>query len=145
MDNYVAIVFDSDAKACDGLHALWKLDADGDSTVQGAAVIHRHVNGFVDIATKETDPAVRTALGIGIGVLLGVLAGPLNETGFVLPRGKAAVVAEVSEDWTTPIDALAQRSGGTVHRRAKGDIRNDAWDWDYSDYLYPYDYQPTFA
>ena len=185
MDNYVAIIFDSDTKAYEGLHALWKLDADGDVTVHGAAVIHRDAAGMIDVATKETDPGIRTALGIGIGVLLGALAGPIGaaagkviatgtamgvgaaaggaagltadavksdehtqaatETGFVLPRGKSAVVAEVSEDWTTPIDTLAQRYGGTVYRRAKGDIRKDAWDWDFSDSLYPYDYQPTFA
>lgn len=150
MDNYVAIVFDSDAKAYDGLHALWKLDADGDVTVHGAAVIHRDASGVIDVATKETEPGVRTAVGIGIGVLLGALAGPIGAAGggaagLTLPRGKSAVIAEVSEDWTTPIDTMAQRLGGTVYRRGKGDIRNDAWDWDYSDSLYPYDYQPTFA
>lgn len=67
------------------------------------------------------------------------------ETGFVLPRGKSAIVAEVSEDWTTPIDTMAGRFAGVVFRRAKGDIRSDVWNDDYSDYLFPYDYQPVFA
>ena len=185
MDNYVAIVFDDDTKAYDGLHALWKLDADGDVTVHGAAVIHRDSYGYVDVATKDTDIGLRTALGIGIGVLLGALAGPVGaaagktiatgtaigygagagalagltgdavkadeqsqaeyEVGFVLPRGKSAVIAEVSEDSTTPIDTMAQRMGGIVYRRSKDQMHKDTWDWDYTGYLYPYDYQPAFS
>jgi len=185
MDNYVAIVFDNDAKAYEGLHALWNLDDSGDITVHGAAVIHRDQYGHIEVATKETDPGVRTAIGIGVGVLLGALAGPIGaaagatvatgtaigvgaaaggvagltadavksdeheqaayETGFVLPRGKSAVMAEVSEDWTTPIDTMAARLGGKVFRRSKGDVRGDQWNADYGDYLYPYDYEPQFA
>lgn len=186
MDNYVAIVFDSDSKAYDGLHALWKLDTDGDVTIHGAAVIHRDKVGYVDVATKDTDPGVRTAIGVGIGALLGALAGPIGaaagatiaagtaagigaaaggvagltadltksteqdqaayESGFVLPRGKSAVIAEVTEQWTTPIDNMASRLGGSVFRRAKGDVRSDMWfDSDYPEYLYPYDYEPAYA
>jgi uncharacterized membrane protein len=186
MDNYVAIVFNSDTKAYEGLHGIWNLDASGDITVHGAAVIHRDQNGQIEVATKDTDPGLRTAVGVGIGVLLGALAGPIGaaagatiaggtaigigaaaggmagltadavkadehdqatfETSFVLPRGKSAVIAEVSEDWTTPIDAMVKTLGGNVYRRAKGDIRNDSWfDADYTDYLYPYDYEPQFA
>jgi uncharacterized membrane protein len=93
----------------------------------------------------------------GIGAAAGGIAGATGdamkeaeneqaeyESGFVLPRGKSAVIAEVSEDWTTPVDTMAQRAGGTVHRRSKDQMRKDTWDWDYSDYLYPYDYQPAF-
>ncbi|HEY1977690.1 MAG TPA: hypothetical protein VGG89_14145 [Candidatus Baltobacteraceae bacterium] len=185
MDNYIAIVVDNDEKAYDALHALWALDNSGDVTVHGAAVVHRDANGYMDVATKDTDPGLRTAVGIGIGALLGALAGPIGaaagasiaagtaagigaaaggvagltadavkadehdqaayETSFALPRGKAAVIAEVSEDWTTPLDTLAQRYGGVVYRRSKSAIRNDQWDYDYSDYLYPYDYAPAYA
>ena len=36
--------------------------------------------------------------------------------------------------------------GGSVYRRAKGDVRSDMWfDSDYPEYLYPYDYEPTYA
>jgi uncharacterized membrane protein len=185
MDNYVAIVVDNDAKALDALHDIWNLDSSGDVTVHGAAVIHRDKYGHIDVATKDTDPGVRTAIGVGIGVLLGALAGPLGaaagasvaagtamgigaaaggvagvtadaikadehdqavyETGFVLPREKSAVISEISEDWTTPIDTMAQKLGGKVYRRAKSDLHGDQWGPDYSDYLYPYDYDPKFA
>jgi uncharacterized membrane protein len=185
MDNYVALVFDNDSKAFEGLHALWTLDAKGDVTVHGAAVLHRDPNGYIEVATKQTEPGVRTVLGIAVGALLGALAGPIGaasgaaiatgtaagvgaaaggavgmtadavkasehdqaafETRFVLPKGKSAVVAEVSEDWTAPIDTKTKELGGVVYRRSKSSIRNDQWDWDYSDNLYASDYEPTFA
>lgn len=185
MDNYVAVVFQNDEKAFDGLHALWNLDSQEDVTVHGAAVIHRDPFGNIDVATKDTDPGVRTALGLGLGALLGALLGPVGaaagaasaavatgagigaaaggaigltadavkssehdeaafETGFVLNTGQSAVIAEVSESWTTPIDTAMSQLGGKVYRRAKGDVRDSAFfGGDYG--LYPYDYDPYFA
>ncbi len=186
MDNYLAIVFNSDREAYEGLHELWNLDSPGDITAHGAAVIHRDEFDHVGVATKNTDPGVRTAVGVGVGALLGALAGPIGaaagasiavgtaagigaaaggvvgltadavksgehdeaayETGFVLARGQSAVVAEASEDWTTPVDTAMQRIGGVVYRRAKGDVRSDSFfGGEYDDYLYPYDYEPYFA
>jgi uncharacterized membrane protein len=162
MDNYVAIVFDSDEKAFEGLHTLWDLDASGDITVHGAAVIHRDKFGRIDVATKDTDPGVRTIVGVGIGALLGALAGPIgaaagiagaasiaagtaaNETGLAMNPGQAAVIAEVSEDWTTPIDTAMKPLGGVMYRRAKTDVRDSWFQGDYLEYLYPYDYRPRF-
>jgi uncharacterized membrane protein len=74
MDNYIAVVFETDEEAFAGLHALWNLDEGGDVTVHGAAVIHRDTDGHVDVATKRTDPGLRTVLGVGMGALLGDLA-----------------------------------------------------------------------
>ena len=173
MDNYIAIVFDKDEQAFDGLHALWDLDSTGDITVHGAAVIHRDEFGHVDVATKDTDPGLRTIVGAGLGALIGALAGPAGigigaaaggalgltadavkanehdeaayETGFVMKPGQAAVIAEVSEDGTTPVDAAEKPLGGMVYRRSKGDMRETSFFGDdYNDYLYPYDYQPYF-
>jgi hypothetical protein len=68
------------------------------------------------------------------------------ETGFVLADGQSAVIADVSEDWTTPVDSKMRGLGGTVYRRAKDDLEDDAsfvgdaYPYDY--YLYPYEYIP---
>ena len=189
MNNYVAIVFENDEKAYSGLHRLWNLDAEGDITVRGAAVVHRDRLGQVEVATKDTDPGLRTIVGIGIGALLGAIAGPVGsalgvagasavaagsaagigaaaggvagltadtlkageheeaeyETEFVLNPGQAAVIAEVTEDWTTPIDTAMHQLGGVIYRRPKKDVRSASFFGDYSDYLYPYDYTPVFA
>jgi len=186
MDNYVAVVFNTDAEAFAGLHALWNLDDLGDVTVHGAAVIDRHSDGNVIVAKKQTDPGLRTTAGITLGALLGALAGPIgaaagasvaagtavgigaaaggvvgltadavksgeheaaaDESGSVMNPGQSAVVAEVSEDLTAPIDAAMKRLGGTVYRRPKDDVRSDSLDGnDYGDYLYPYDYEPYWS
>lgn len=100
--------------------------------------------------------AAGTAAGIGAaaGGVAGLTADAVKadehdqaayEANFVLKPEKSAVIAEVSEDWTTPLDTVAQRFGGTIYRRGKGDIRNDSWDYDYPGYLYPYDYEPQPA
>ncbi len=198
MDNYVAIVFNNVDAATDGLHELWKLDLRGDITVHGAAVLHRDRYGYIQVATKHTDPGLRTAIGIGVGALLGALAGPVGvaagvagastivagtaagigaatggvigltadavksgeheeaayESGFVLDRGQSAVIAEISEDWTTPLDTAMKALGGKIYRRPKGAVRKDSIDpglGTYPDYpyypyhLYPYDYDPYWA
>ncbi len=186
MDNYVAIVFDKDTEAYEGLHSLWNLDYRGEITVHGAAVIHRDQYGKVHVATKQTDPGLRTAMGVGIGALLGALAGPIGaaagatiaagtaagigavaggvvgltadsikageheqaaqESGFAIKPGQYAVVAEVTEDRTAPIDTMASRHGGKVLlHRPKSEVRNDSFGHYYADNLYPYDYDPYFV
>src|SRR5208283_5683570 len=76
MRNYIAVVFDDTGKAYEGLHALWQLDHSEDITVHGAAVVHRDNMGEFYVDTKETHPALATAVGVGVGALLGALAGP---------------------------------------------------------------------
>ena len=39
-----------------------------------------------------------------------------------LTRGGVAVVAEIEEDWTTPVDTRMEAIGGTVYRRALSDV-----------------------
>jgi uncharacterized membrane protein len=190
MRNYIAVVFDDTSKAYKGLHALWQLDDSMDITVHGAAVVHRDNLGQFQVDTKETRPALATAVGVGVGALLGALAGPLGaaggaaagavaaggaamgaaaggvvglgvdasradtrdqaaaETRFVLGAGQSAVIADVTEDWTTPVDTKMRSLGGVVYRRARSDVEDDVWYDDgylypYNYYLYPYEYIPS--
>ena len=76
MRNYIAVIFNDTGKAYKGLHALWQLDADGDITIHGSTVVHRDDFGEFQVDTKETHPALATAVGVGMGALLGALAGP---------------------------------------------------------------------
>lgn len=138
MDTYVAIVFENDAKAFDGLHALWDLDARGDLTVQGAVVVSRDKWGHIDVQTPDNEnPGLRTGIGVGIGLLLGAL----TQASLVIPNGAWAIIADVKEASPDAIDALTTDRGGKVFRRAKSDVDDDArLSTDYGDYLYPYDY-----
>jgi uncharacterized membrane protein len=76
MHNYIAVIFDDTAKAYEALHALWLMDDDGEITLHGTTVVHRNVWGDFQVDTKETHPALATAVGVGVGALLGALAGP---------------------------------------------------------------------
>ena len=181
MHNYIAVVFDDTQKAYQGLHELWQLDNQGMVTVHGTTVVHRNDWGEFQVDSKDTHPALATAVGVGVGALLGALAGPAgaavgaakgaaigaasggavgtvadlaradtrdeaqSETAWVLRAGQSAVIADVSEDSTFPIDERMARLGGTVHRRVWSAVRDDTWFDDhglypYDGYLYPYDY-----
>jgi uncharacterized membrane protein len=94
------------------------------------------------------------AIGAGIGGTGGFIGDVAHadvneqagyETGFVLGRGQYAVIADVTENWTTPIDTRMKRLGGSVFRRARSTIRDDAMEYPYSwdSYLYPYEYRPN--
>ena len=91
MRNYMAVVFDDTGGAYKGLHALWQLDAEGLVTVHGTTVVHRDEWGQFQVDTKETHPALATAVGVGVGALLGALAGPAGAA--VGAAGGAAIGA----------------------------------------------------
>lgn len=178
MRNYIAAVFRDKSKAYEGLHGLWQLDEVGDITVHGTTVVHRDAFGQIQVDTKETHPALATAVGVGVGALLGLFAGPvgiavgvaagaglgaaaggivggfadlgraetrdnaLADAAFVLGIGESAVIADVTEDWTSPIDNLILRLDGSVFRRPQSLVRNDG-PYFYDNYFYPYEYVPT--
>jgi uncharacterized membrane protein len=193
MRNYIAVVFDDTSKAYEGLHALWQLDDEAEITVHGSTVVHRNGWGDYQVDSKDTHPALATAVGVGIGALLGALAGPAGaavgaakgaaigaasggtvgavtdlaradtrdqsryETAWVVGAGQSAVIADVSEDSTWPIDERMRSLGGIVHRRAWSAVRDDKWFDDrylypndgylypYDYYLYPYEYIPPYS
>jgi uncharacterized membrane protein len=100
---------------------------------------------------EAADPGpLGTAVGIVIGSLVGLLGGPvgmalgatagayggalydlasagvgvsfLDEAAKRLEPGKAAVVAEIQEEWVTSLDSRMEAAGGTVLRRGWGDV-----------------------
>src|SRR5262252_8688867 len=93
MRNYVAVVFNDKGKTYEGLHALWQLDDEGAVTVHGAAVVHRDKLGQFQVDSKETHPALATAVGVGVGALLGALAGP---AGAAVGAAKGAAIGAAS-------------------------------------------------
>ena len=101
MRNYVAVVFKDTAKAYKGLHALWEMDKAGEITLHGTAVVHRDDWGEFQVDTKETHPALGTAVGVGLGTLLGALAGP---AGVAAGAGAAAAAGA----------ALGATTGGVI-------------------------------
>lgn len=144
MEKMLIAVFDDETKAYQGSSALKELDSEDSITVHAEAVIQKKPDGT--LATKQFDDEfpVRTATGTAIGALIGLLGGPigvglgaatgmlagsaadldragvdedyLNEVSTKLTPGKWAVVADISEEWETPVDTKMEALGGTVFR-----------------------------
>jgi uncharacterized membrane protein len=100
--------------------------------------------------------SVGAATGVGAlaGAAVGATADAVKETHrenaadeafFTLKHGQSAVVGEVSEDWTSILDDAMRPLGGTIFRRMNNAATNAAFGANYySDYLYPYYYEPMY-
>jgi uncharacterized membrane protein len=79
--------------------------------------------------------AAGAAMGVAVGSAAGTLGGAtydlvnlgvgedfLDEAAITLAPGKAAVVAEIQEEWVTPLDTRMEAVGGTVFRRTRGEF-----------------------
>ena len=56
---------------------------------------------------------------------LGVDGQFLSDIADLMEAGNSAVVAEIAEGWTTPLDAKMEELGGTVHRRYRIDVEDE--------------------
>ena len=152
MDRMLVVVFDNESKAYEGKKALLQLDNEGSIGVYAYAVVAKNADGTPSIKQDDDSGPLGTLVGTSLGSLIGVLFGPvglavgataglaggatadLTNAGvgedFVydvskqLSPSKVAVVAEIEEDWTTPVDTRMEAIGGTVFRRALSDVKH---------------------
>ena len=152
MSKFIVSVFDSEKSAYEGSQALLDLQRDGNIVVFADAVITKDSNGVVNIEQAADEGPVGTATGMLVGTLIGALAGPsgaaagaavgalagsfsdlynvsvdsefLTDVGDLMQPGKSAVVAEVAEGWTTPLDTRMEELGGNVFRRYRIDVED---------------------
>ena len=150
MDRMLVVVFDNETKAYEGKKALTQLDNEGSISVYGYAVVAKNVDGTASIKQGDDAGPLGTLAGTALGSLIGALFGPvglavgatagltggasfdllnagvgedfIDEVSKALTQGKVAVVAEIEEDWTTPVDSRMEAIGGTVYRRALSDV-----------------------
>jgi uncharacterized membrane protein/sporulation protein YlmC with PRC-barrel domain len=150
MDKMLVVVFNSELKAYDGSRVLQELQNEGRINLYAKAVIARDAGGKVEVKQAGDMGPVGTAVGLLTGSLIGLLGGPvglaigayagtvgglfydlghltvgedfLNEVGRSLQPGKAAVVAEVWEEWTMPVDTRMEALGGVVFRRTSMEV-----------------------
>ncbi len=152
MDRMIVSVFDNEKGAYEGARALKEMHTEGSITLYSMAVIAREPNGKVAVKQAADQGPVGTILGMATGGLIGLLGGPvgaavgatagglggsladlanvgvgvdyLDEVAQSLKPGKAAVVAEVEEQWVIPVDSRMEDVGGTVLRRSRFDVVN---------------------
>jgi uncharacterized membrane protein len=150
MDRMLVVVFDNETKAYEGKKALTQLDNEGSISVYGYAVVAKNADGTASIKQGDDVGPLGTLAGTALGSLIGALFGPvglavgatagvtggasfdllnagvgedfIDDVSKALTRGSVAVVAEIEEDWTTPVDTRMEAIGGTVYRRALSDV-----------------------
>ncbi len=146
MERMLVVVFDNEKKAFEGQSALRQLERDGNLTIYEGAVVIKHADGTVSVKQIDDSAPIGTLTGTAVGSLIGLLGGPVGlaigaATGLTagafydadtlrvgedfvedvsksLTPNKVAVVAEVDEAWTTPVDTRMEALGGTIFRRA---------------------------
>jgi len=150
------VIFDNESKAYEGKKALLQLDGEGSISVYGYAVVAKNSDGTVNVKQGDDYGPLGTLTGTAVGSLVGVLGGPVgvaigaavgltagaaadvNEAGIgedfiddvtkVLLPNRVAVIAEIEEDWTTPVDNRMGAIGGIVFRRALSDVKQTIHD-----------------
>ena len=145
MSKFIVSVFDNETAAYEGSRAMLDLHAEGNIVLFAGAVISKDSKGTVQIEDAADEGPIGTATGMLVGSLIGAFAGPagmaigaaaggtggwfadmynvgvdgqfLQDVGDLMQPGKSAVVAEIAEGWTTPLDTRIEELGGTVFRR----------------------------
>jgi uncharacterized membrane protein len=153
MERMLAVVFDNEAKAYEGSRALNQLDSEGSIALYGAQVVEKNADGEVSTKDAEGDFPIGTLGGLWIGSLIGLLAGPAGmaagamlgttagglrdlsvadlDADFVdqvtdaLTPGKYALIADVNEEWVTPVDTRMETLGGVVYRTTRDHFEAD--------------------
>jgi len=156
MDRMLVVVFDSENKAYEGKKALSQLDNEGSIVVYGYAVIGKNPDGTTTLKKSDDPGPMGTLVGTLLGSLIGLLGGPVglaigagvgllaggtvdlnyatvgedfvDDVKQALQPNRFAVVAEIQEDWTTPVDSRMEAIGGTVYRRALSEVKHTLHD-----------------
>jgi uncharacterized membrane protein len=156
MDRMLVVVFDNETKAYEGKKALLQLDDEGSISVYAYAVLAKHADGTATVKQGDDSGPIGTLLGTSFGSLIGLLGGPvglaigasaglavgaaadlnnarigedfIDDVNKMLVPNRVAVVAEIDEDWTTPVDTRVEAIGGTVFRRALSEVKEQIHD-----------------
>ena len=153
-ENVVVVDFTDDESAYGALTALKELDSQGQIKVVDAAVVTRGDDGHIQ--TKDQvgdDDLAGTASGGIVGLLIGILGGPLgvllggatgltigslydmadaddtdsvlSEVSKTVQTGRNAVLAQVVEQSPEVVDTAMERLSGTVVRRPVYEVESE--------------------
>ncbi len=156
MDRMLVVVFDTENKAYEGEKALLQLDREGSITLYANAVLAKKEDGAAVVLRSDDPGPIGTLLGTTFGGFIGLLGGPLGaavgagagliagtaadlgelrigsdfieDANKLLLPNRVAVVAEIDENWTTPVDTRMEAIGGTVVRRALSEVEEKIHD-----------------
>ena len=153
MNELLVAVFDSEDAAAKGMRTLDDLHKEGGISLYASALIVRGKDGNITVRQQSDPTPLSTALGLLTGGIVGILGGPagsavgvslggyiglladwartgvdlkfLDDVGTTLGPGKAAVLAEIEESWTSLLEPRLRDQGGIVFRRFRNDVVED--------------------
>ena len=146
MDRMLVVVFDTESQAYQGKNVLHMLENEGSIAIYANAVIAKNADGRTRVIQSDEPGPLGTLVGTPLGGVIGLLGGPagfaigtavglvvgsatdlhnagvgedfIDDVAKKLTPTKFAVIAEIEEEWTTPVDTRMEAIGGTVFRRA---------------------------
>lgn len=152
MNKVIFVGFDTEQQAYEGDRALQDMHREGTLTLYNDAVVVKEPDGKVALRRAPDAGPVGTLGGMLTGGLIGLLGGPVGaafglgtgtligaafdltkegvdrefveNAGARLEPGKAAVIAEIDEQWQVPLDARMEALGGHVVRRTQTQIED---------------------
>ena len=138
--------------------ALRQLELEGSISIFAGAVVVKHADGTVSVKQLDDGGPIGTLTGTAVGSLIGLLGGPVgvaigalsgltfgafydidtarvgedfvDDVSKSLTPNKVAIIAEIDEEWTTPVDARMEALGGVVFRRALWEVQEKVDDED---------------
>jgi uncharacterized membrane protein len=150
MERMLVVVFEEESKAYEGLRALNQLAEEGSIVIYAEAVVRKNADGTTTVKQAEEEYPIGTIGGTALGSLVGLLGGPvgfgigavagamagsiddlysagvqsdfLYDVSTALGPGKYAVIADISEEWVTPVDTRMESLGGVVIRTPRTNV-----------------------
>ncbi len=152
MDRMLVVVFDNETKAHEGKNALLMLEGEGSITIYACALVSKNADGSVTVNEGVDTGPLGTLVGTLVGCIIGLLGGPagfaiggaaglaiggtadinhsriskdfIDDVIKALLPNRFAVVAEIQEEWMTPLDIRMEPLGGIVFRRSLSDVKH---------------------
>ena len=152
MNKVIFVGFDSEQKAYEGDRALRDMHMEGTLTLYNDAIVVKEPGGNAAVRRAPDAEPVGAFGGMLTGGLIGLLGGPVGaavglgagtligaafdltkegidrdfveDAGARLAPGKAAVIAEIDEQWQVPLDTRMEALGGNLVRRTQTQIED---------------------
>ena len=153
MKKILVAIFDSESTAHQGLTALKDLHRNGDITLYATAVVAKDMQNKASLKQVSDDNLSNTAAGLLAGSIVGILGGPIGvlagssvgaltgslfdlrdmgmSSDFIqeicdaLIPGKTAVIADIDETWTTPVDVQLEKLDAIIFRQLESKVEDD--------------------
>jgi len=150
MDRMLVVVFDNEKKAYEGQKVLLDLAKEGSISLYAHVVLVKNSDGTTSVRREDGFAPLGTFAGTAFGSFVGLLGGPIgvlvgaaagafggslidlknarigsdfiDDVNVTLSPNHVAVVAEIEEDWTTPVDSRMEAIGGKVLRRSLSEV-----------------------